>query len=243
MHFLQQTCLAAVAGGVVLAGAFHTPTASAETIAIIGTGEVASALGPEFAAQDHEIVYGSRNPNREGVRELVERTGPNASATGQAEAAARADIVVLAVPWDVVEEVVHNLGDLSGKIIVDPTNPRIVGDDGLRDFAFDSSNGELIQRLAPHASVVKAFNTMTWETMVEPSTTGGPVSVPIVGNDPGAKVAVAALIEGMGLEPIDLGPIRYARVIEGMYLLWGNARTLGSPFNYHLRRLPVIGPE
>lgn len=243
MHLLQQTCVAAIAGCVVLAGALHTPTASAETIAVIGTGEVASALGGEFAAQGHVIVYGSRNPDREAVRQLVARTGARASATAQAEAAARADIVVLAVPWDVVEEVVRNLGDLTGKIVIDPTNPRIVADDGLRDFAVDSSNGELIQKLAPGAHVVKAFNTMTWETMVEPSTTGGPVSVPLVGNDPGAKATVAALIERMGLEPIDLGPIRYAHVVEGMYLLWGNARTLGNPFNYHLRRPPASGAE
>jgi len=243
MRFLLQSCLAAVAGCVALAGLLHTPTVSAETVAIIGTGEVANALGPEFAALGHEIIYGSRNPDRESVRQLVAKTGATASAMGQAAAAARAAIVVLAVPWNVVEDVVNNLGDLSGKIIIDPTNPRIVGEDGLRSYAVDPSNGELIQRWVPGARVVKAFNTMTWETMVDPATTGGPVSVPIVGNDTAAKATVAALIDGMGLEPIDVGPIRYAHVVEGMYLLWGNARTLGNPFNYHLRRLPESGAQ
>ena len=210
-------------------------TAWAEIIAMIGTGEVGSALGPEFAAQGYEVVYGSRNPDRDSVRDLVARTGGGASATSQSDAVAGADIVVLAVPWYAVEEVVANMGDLSGKIVIDPTNPRMVGGDGLRDFAVDPSNAEWIQRWAPQSRVVKAFNTMGWETMVDPDSTGGPVTVPIVGDDPEAKAVVSGLIEGMGLEPVDLGPVRYAHVVEGMYLVWGNARVIGNPFHYHLR--------
>ena len=76
---------------------------------------------------------------------------------------------------------------------------------------------------------------MAWETMVDPDSTGGPVTVPIVGDDAEAKAVVSGLIEGMGLEPIDLGPVRYARVVEGVYLVWGNARARGNRFNYHLR--------
>jgi predicted dinucleotide-binding enzyme len=237
MLFSGPRSLTLAAGAIIVATMFHAPVVSAETIAMIGTGEVANALGPEFAALGHRVVYGSRNPDRDSVRQLVARTGEDASAAGQAEAAAQADIVVLAVPWHVVEAAVANLGDLSGKIIIDPTNPRIVGDDGLRNHAVDTSNGELIQGWARNARVVKAFNTMTWETMVEPASTGGPVTVPLVGNDPEAKATVAAIVEAMGLEPIDLGPIRYAHALENMYLLWGNAITLGVPFNYHLRRL------
>ncbi|MDE0005111.1 MAG: NADPH-dependent F420 reductase [Rhodospirillaceae bacterium] len=221
--------------GICLAVMSWSAIVSAEIVAIIGTGEVGSALGPEFAAQGHEIVYGSRDPDRDSVRELVARTGASASAAGQADSVAGADIVVLAVPWYAVEEVVASIGDLSGKIVIDPTNPRMVGDDGLRDFAVDPSNAEWIQRWAPRSRVVKAFNTMGWETMVEPDSTGGPVTVPIVGDDPEAKAVVSGLIEGMGLEPVDLGPVRYAHVVEGMYLVWGNARTLGTRFNYHLR--------
>ena len=210
----------------------------ADTIAMIGTGEVANAIGPLFAAQGHTIVYGSRSPDRDDVRALVARTGNGATATAPADAAARADIVVIAVPWDAVETVVRSLGDLSGKIVLDPTNPRIIGDDGLRNWAVDSSNAEIIQGLAPGARVVKALNTMNWRTMVDPAATGGPVSVPIVGDDDAAKAKVAALVESLDLEPIDLGPLRYARMVEGMYLLWGNANTLGRGFNYYLRPAP-----
>ena len=222
----------------VLLAAAAAGTALADTIAIIGTGEVANAIGPLFAAQGHTVVYGSRNPDRDDVRELVAKTGAGSSATVPAQAAAGADIVVVAVPWDAVEAVVRGLGNLSGKIVLDPTNPRIIGDDGLRNWAVDSSNAEIIQELAPGAHVVKALNTMNWRTMVNPEATGGPVSVPIVGDDDAAKAKVAALIKGMNLEPIDLGPLRYARIVEGMYLLWGNANTLGRGFNYYLRPAP-----
>ena len=163
-HWCVVLCLVAAAWSIAT---------SAETIAIIGTGEVAGALGPEFAAQGHDIVYGSRDPERDSVRELVARTGGSASATTQADAVVGADIVVVAVPWYALEEVVANIGDLSGKIVIDPTNPRMVGDDGLRDYAVDPSNAEWIQRWAPQSRVVKAFNTMGWETMVDPDSTGG----------------------------------------------------------------------
>ena len=234
MHLLLGKSVSSVLWALALT-LLYSNTTFAETIAIIGTGEVAHALGPEFAILGHDIVYGSRSPNREEVRELVARTGGSASATGQSEAAAQANIVVLAVPWNVVEVVVANLGDLSGKIVIDPTNPRMVGDDGLRDYSVDPSNGEWVQRWAPEAKVVKAFNTMNWVTMVDPASTGGPVTVPIAGNDAQAKATVATLVKGLGLEPIDLGPIRYAHAIESLYILWGNARTLGTPFNYHFR--------
>lgn len=212
--------------------------AHAETIAIIGTGQVANALGPMFAEQGHTIIYGSRNPARASVRELVARTGAGASAAQPAEAVSRAAVVMVAVPWDALPDVVRSLGDLTGKIVIDPTNPRIVGEDGLRDWAHDTSNAQIIQEIAPGARVVKALNTMNWRTMVDPLATGGPVSVPVVGDDAQAKAFVVELIDAIGLEPIDLGPLRYARMVEGMYILWGNANTLERGFNYYLRPAP-----
>ena len=73
------------------------PVAHADTIAVIGTGNVGAALGTEFAAQGHTIVYGSRTPENDKVAEIVARTEGDASAATQPEAAKRADIVVLAV--------------------------------------------------------------------------------------------------------------------------------------------------
>ena len=72
--------------------------------------------------------------------------------------------------------------------------------------------------------------------MVDPESTGGPVSIPLVGNNAEAKEKVAEIVSGMGLEPMDLGPIQNARHVEGMLVLWIQARINGEPFDYHLRK-------
>jgi predicted dinucleotide-binding enzyme len=211
--------------------------AAAETIAIIGTGEVAGALGPEFAAQGHTVVYGSRDPGRASVTQLVTATGGGASATTQSGAAAQARIIVLAVPGMLVEEITKSLGDLSGKIIIDPTNPLQRSPQGLQ-HGVETSNAEIIQDAAPAAHVVKAFNTLGWKTMIDPGEAGGPVSIPLAGNSSSAKKTVAELVAGMGLEPIDVGPLEYAHWIEGMLILWINNRYTSArePFDFHLRK-------
>jgi hypothetical protein len=213
--------------------------AAADTIAIIGTGDVAHALGVEFAAQGHTIVYGSRKPDRGSVQDLVEETGHGATATTQAEAVVGADIVVLAVPGMLVEEITLSLGDLSGKIIIDPTNPLERSLLTLK-HGVDTSNAEIIQAAAPDADVVKAFNTLNWKTMMEPDESGGPVSIPLAGDSGSAKRKVAKLAEGMGLDPIDLGGIENAHWIEGMLVLWINNRygSTRDSFDFYLRRTP-----
>lgn len=221
---------------LVLLGTLVTPhQAVADTVAIIGTGHVAAALGPQFAKLGHQIVYGSRKPGRDSVQALVARTHPTASATSPPQAAAQAQIVVLATPWDATEQIVKGLGDLSGKIIIDPTNTYAPAPDGLRQMGVATSAGEMIQSWAPQAHVVKAFNTLNAGTMADPSSAGGPVTIPIVGDNQAAKAKVASLITGIGLEVVDLGPIRYAHVVEGMLIVWMNARIRGEPFEFHLR--------
>jgi len=216
--------------------------ASAAKIAVIGSGNVATALGPGFAAQGHTIVYGSRNPGEQKVKDLVAKTGHGATATSQNEAVKGADIVVLAVPGTAAEQVVKSLGDLSGKIILDPTNrvDRSPGD-GYANYglaAATGSNAELIQAAQPNAKVVKAFNTLNVKQMTDPASSGGPLSIPIVGDDPAARATVAGLVKGMHLEPVDLGPLRYARVLEEMLVIWANARGHGAAYNYYLRPEP-----
>jgi len=213
--------------------------AGADTIAIIGTGDVGHALGVSFAKQGHTIVYGSRKPDRGSVQDLVKETGHGATATTQAKAVVGADIVVLAVPGMLVEEITLSLGDLSDKIIIDPTNPLERNLLTLK-HGVDTSNAEIIQAAAPDADVVKAFNTLNWKTMLEPDESGGPVSVPLAGDSGSAKRKVAKLVEGMGLDPIDVGGIENAHWIEGMLILWINNRygSTRDSFDFHLRRTP-----
>lgn len=208
----------------------------ADTIAIIGTGSVARALGPEFAAQGHSIVYGSRDPTSDKATGLVAETGDDASVTTPPESVVGADIVVLAVPGMLVGEITEGLGDLAGKIIIDPTNP--LQRDGLQfTHGIETSNAEIIQDVAPDAHVVKAFNTLNWKTMIEPASSGGPVSIPLAGNNTEAKRTVAELVAGMGLEPIDVGGVENARWVEGMLILWINNRYgARDAFEFHLRK-------
>lgn len=216
--------------------AFCCSSVSAETIAVIGTGNVASALGPEFAEQGHTIVYGSRSPDSSKAQTLVEETANDASVMSPVDAVVDADVVVLAVPGMLAGDIVESLGDLSGKIVIDPTNPMEVTQMTFR-HAVATSNTQIIQDLVPNAHVVKAFNTLGWKQMIDPETAGGPVSIPLAGDSDSAKKFVAELATGMGLEPIDIGGVENARWLEGMaILLLNNRYGTRESFEFHLRK-------
>ncbi|MDJ0812401.1 MAG: NAD(P)-binding domain-containing protein [Woeseiaceae bacterium] len=221
----------------VLLSLLFVAQSAAETIAVIGTGRVGSALGTELAAEGHTIVYGSRDPTTEAVRDLVARTGDGTTARLQSKAVAGADIVILAVPGMLAGDITKNLGDLSGKIVIDPTNPLNFTAEGV-SHGVPTSNGEIIQAAAPDAFVVKAFNVLSWEYMIDPARSGGPISIPLAGNDETAKARVAEIVASLDLHPIDLGPIDHSRWIEGMaILLIHNNFTPLPAFNFHLREV------
>jgi predicted dinucleotide-binding enzyme len=100
------------------------------------------------------------------------------------------------------------------------------------------SNAALIQAAAPQATVVKAFNTLNWQQMVEPDSAGGPITIMLAGDDAAAKATVAELVRGMGLDAVDVGGLHYAHLLEEMLVMW--AESLGrQPFNYYLRPMPA----
>jgi len=236
MSVIRRTVLGLLSGTIFLFSLAAPAVVYAETIAVIGTGAVGSALGPRFASLGHEIVYGSRSPERDDVQALVAATGDGASATTPAEAASQADIVLLALPWTVAEEVVIGLGDLTGKILIDPINPRTVDDEGWVDFPTYTSNAERIQILAPGAKVVKAFSTISVDTMIDVTLVDHPITIPLVGNDADAKAVVAEICEALGYETLDFGSVRYAHILEGMYLLRVNARLTEEYFEWNYPR-------
>ena len=212
-----------------------------ETIAIIGTGNVGSTLGKIWAEAGHTIIYGSRTPNASRVRNLVSETGYGASATSQLAAAQQGQIVVIPIPPTAIPEVIAALGDLSGKIILDTTNYWSF-EDGYPVSPRDprDSLAEQVQALAPGATVVKALNTINYIIMEDPSLSGGPVTIPIAGNDEAAKQRVARLVEDVGLEPLDVGPLQAAEYLEEMLRLALGFRELnpGIAFDYYLRIRP-----
>jgi predicted dinucleotide-binding enzyme len=191
----------------------------AQSVAVIGTGNVGGALGPRFAKLGYKVIYGSRQPDREDVKELVARTGPRALAMSSLEASNKADLIVLAVPWSAAESVVKGMGNLDGKIIIDVVNPLRRADDGLLEMAVDTSAAEHIQAWAPGARVVKAFSTMGSKIMADPAALGGPVSVALASDDDDALQKVRQIAERMGYPTVDVGPLRHARHLEGMIVL------------------------
>ena len=205
-----------------------TPASFADTIAMIGTGDVGSALGKNWSQRGHTIVYGSRDPSRESVQALVEATDGNASAKTPAEAVVGADVVVVAVPWAVGEEVVAGLGDLSGKIVIDPTNPRDVNEAGLSVPPSQESSTEKFKKIAPDAFFAKTLNHIPAAFMEHSETIGLNYHVSIAG-DEAAVEWVTEIITDMGFVPTIIGGVRETRILEALYSAAVNMRVMGNP--------------
>lgn len=213
---------------------------SAEVVAVIGTGRMGGAIGPRFAETGHTVIYGSRNPASEKVQTLVVETGNGARADTSANAIAEADIIVLALLWSATEDLIKaNIDNLDGKVIFDITNATLKALQPDRENAVDSSAGALIQGWAPKAKVVKAFNTVGYHIVADPSHAGGPVTVPLVGNDQAAMEHVSDIVQAMGFETMILGGIEQAHVLEGMaslyFVPYGTGR-FDEAFEYYFRK-------
>jgi predicted dinucleotide-binding enzyme len=129
---------------------------------------------------------------------------------------------VLATLGVVVEEVVKLAGaGLAGKIVIDSTNPLDASAGFPPRLAWPGdSGGERVQRAAPSARVVKAFNIVGNGEMFKPDFPGGPPDMLFAGNDADAKAKVAALLTDFGWTPIDIGNIEQSRHLESMCILW-----------------------
>jgi 8-hydroxy-5-deazaflavin:NADPH oxidoreductase len=188
-------------------------------ITIIGAGNMASGIATRALAGGHSVRLADRDPAK--AKALAEDLRERVPGADIAEAAGSlAGIVVLALPFAAAEQVAaDNREELAGKIVVDISNPV--------DFAtFDSlmvpagtSAAEQIAAAAPGARVVKAFNTTFAGTLVAGQAGGAPLDVFIAGDDGEAKQAVADVAAAGGLRPIDAGPLKRARELEGFQFL------------------------
>lgn len=191
-------------------------------IGVIGSGAVGRVLGAGFAGLGHEVMLGSRNPDKEEVRAWLEQTGAWVGTFD--EVASFAEVVVLATLWEGTENAIWlaGPGNFAGKVVMDATNPLDFSGGMPPKLAVGhtDSGGERVQRWLPESSVVKAFNTVGNEHMTNPDFPGGPPDMFICGDDEVAKQTVSGLVKSLGWSVVDIGGIEGARYLEPLAMVW-----------------------
>ena len=181
-------------------------------ISILGTGNMATGLAVLFAKAGHTVILGSRDAEK--AKTIANTVGNGVGFAELAAAAGSADLVVLAVPFDAAADVISAAGDLSGKTLVDITNP-MTADYSALTIGHTTSAAEEIQKLAPGAKVVKAFNTVFASVLqADGKVAGSPATVFVAGDDADARKAVSDLAKSAGLVPLETGGLASARYLE-----------------------------
>jgi predicted dinucleotide-binding enzyme len=193
-------------------------------IAIIGAGNVGGSLGRAWASKGHDVVFAARDAAGPKTQAAVAATGGRARAAAVDAAVRDAEVVVLAVPFDAVAGVLESAGPMTGKILIDCTNP---GGSALPPEV--GSGAELVSKLAPGARVAKAFNSQGAENIAQPRYGDTVATNFYCGDDEAAKKTVRELVADVGFDPVDVGGLKNARLLEAATLLWFAAsRTLGT---------------
>lgn len=197
-------------------------------IGILGTGQVGRTLATGFLAAGHRVTLGSRTRDNAAAHEWAAAHAAahgDGAAAGDFADAARADLLLLAVPGAAAHAALAAAGPAAdGKIVIDLTNPLDFsqGFPPRLTHVNDSSLAESLQAAFPSLRLVKALNTVSSELMVAPGLLPEETDLPICGEDPAAKEAVRALLaESFGWRRfVDLGGIANARGTEAWLLLW-----------------------
>ena len=183
-------------------------------IAVIGKGNVGSALAPNFAAAGHDVVYGVRDP-----ADPKYKSDDGVALRTVSDAVGGAEAVLLAVHWQVVDDVLAEAGDLSGKILIDCTNAYDF-QNNLEPLIPVSESAASIIAKKTNAVVVKAFNQVGADAMAEAPNRSPKILQFVASDDADARAKVLKLAEGAGFDARDAGPLEYARELEGMARLW-----------------------
>jgi len=189
-------------------------------IGILGSGRMGAKLGNIWARAGHEVVFSyARNDSK--LKRLARAAGKNARAGTPAEAARRADALLLAVHWSRLDDVLQQAGDLKDKVIVTCSLP-MNADDTELVIAHSTSGAEELARRLPAAHIVSAFGTVPSEVLFGVFAARRRARKPSLvycGDDARSKKTVAGLIRDVGFAPVDAGPLRISRYTEPFTLL------------------------
>jgi predicted dinucleotide-binding enzyme len=179
-------------------------------IGIIGTGRIGGNAARLFAGAGHDLML-SFSRDRDKLERLASEIG--AGIGTPREAARFGDVVMLSVPWTLVDEALEQAGPLDGKIVIDTTNQ--FGQGGLEDLGGRTAAQVNAARM-PGARYTKAFNTLTSGFQARAAGRTGPdrVVMFLCGDDAEAKRVVAELIDGAGFTPVDMGVTADAAPME-----------------------------
>ena len=206
-----------------------------QTIAIIGaTGNMGSAISKSLSRGNYRLLLKSSDQQKlDALVKEIKGNRPAAEVEGMAcptEAGWEADIIILAVPYQAEKEIVSKISKVANqKIVISIANPLNETYDGLVT-APDTSAAEELQKLLPHAKVIKAFNTTFAADFSTPVIAGKQVDAFIAGNDEEALTTVSELVKTAGFNPIVAGELAVSRTLESMQLL---LIRLGMKYNYN----------
>jgi predicted dinucleotide-binding enzyme len=189
-------------------------------IGILGSGLMGGKLGTIFTRAGHEVTF-SYARSRSKLERLARDAGAGARAGTPAQAADGADLLLLAVHWSRVDDVLEQAGDLAGRVVVTCSLP-MNADDTALVVAHTSSGAEELAKKVPAARVVCAFNTVPSEVLFGVFAARGEAARPSLvycGDDQDANEAAAGLIRDAGFAPVDAGPLGIARYTEPFALL------------------------
>jgi len=195
-----------------------------KTVAVIGTGDVGKTLAAGFLKHGYAVVIGTRDPSK--MSEWIEKTGGKATTKPLAEAAASADIILLAVLGSAGLDALEAIGaaNIKGKLVLDATNPvkPVAPTGGVIGYenCFEESLMEKYQKAFPEAHFVKGFSCMGFLVMVNPDFGGEKASMFYCGDNEGAKAEAAKIFQQFGHDLYDCGPCAAARALEGIVPLW-----------------------
>jgi predicted dinucleotide-binding enzyme len=194
-------------------------------IGILGSGSVGQTLAAGFLKHGHQVMMGSRTPEKPEVQRWLQGNPGGSVGTFQ-QTAEFGDLLVLATLGSAAQEAISlaRPENFAGKTVVDTTNPIAAAPPvgGILSFFTgpNESLGERIQSVLLQAHVVKAFNSVGAGRMVNPTFHQGTPTMFICGDNAEAKQTVCGIIQQFGWEPYDCGGIIAARAIEPLCMLW-----------------------